>query len=139
LSNELFAKVANLHGPEHEEVAALLLGKATDDLNPAKALASDPVQADHVIGFHAQQAAEKAIKAVLADRAIEIPGTHDLTYLVSLVPWDVPAEIAELGWLTPWSVAWRYDNPAHGLDRAKALASATSALDWAQDTLARST
>lgn len=67
--------------PEHREVAQLLLQKAREDLSAAQALIATEDQADHVIGFHLQQAVEKALKAVLADRAIEIPRTHDLAYL----------------------------------------------------------
>jgi predicted RNase H-like HicB family nuclease len=51
--------------PEHREVAQLLLEKATGDLAAAELLAADERQADHVVGFHAQQAVEKSIKAVL--------------------------------------------------------------------------
>jgi HEPN domain-containing protein len=71
-----------LPGPEHVEVAQLLLEKATGDLAALRVLAADPNQADHVVGFHAQQAVEKSIKAVLASREVEIPMTHDLGHLV---------------------------------------------------------
>ena len=64
--------------PEHREVAGLLLQKAREDLSAAQVLVATEDQADHVIGFHLQQAVEKALKSVLADRAIEIPRTHDL-------------------------------------------------------------
>lgn len=67
--------------PEHREVAQLLLDKATDDLAAAKALIATGGQADHVVGFHLQQAVEKSLKAVLAFRAVEIPRTHDLAYI----------------------------------------------------------
>jgi HEPN domain-containing protein len=74
-----------LSTPEHREVAGLLLQKAREDLSAAQALIATEDQADHVIGFHLQQAVEKALKSVLADRAVEIPRTHDLGYLVELV------------------------------------------------------
>lgn len=64
--------------PEHREVAHLLLQKAREDLSAAQALIATEDQTDHVIGFHLQQAIEKALKAILAKRAIEIPRTHDL-------------------------------------------------------------
>lgn len=88
--------------PEHVEVAQLLLEKATGDLAALRVLAADQNQADHVVGFHAQQAVEKSIKAVLASREIEIPMTHDLGYLVTLVE-ALPTEVAESRWLTPWA------------------------------------
>jgi len=74
-----------LSTPEHREVAGLLLQKAREDLSAAQVLVATEDQADHVIGFHLQQAAEKALKSVLAERAIEIPRTHDLGYLVELL------------------------------------------------------
>ena len=41
-------------------------------------LVEDPSAPDEAIGFHAQQAVEKLIKAVLAHRAIEYRRTHQL-------------------------------------------------------------
>lgn len=43
--------------PEHREVARLLLEKASEDLSAKALIAED--QADHVIGFHFQQAASR--------------------------------------------------------------------------------
>jgi HEPN domain-containing protein len=40
--------------------------------------------ADAILGFHAQPAVEKSLKAVLASRAIEFPYTHDLDGLLEL-------------------------------------------------------
>lgn len=39
-----------------------------------------------VVGFHAQQAAEKALKAWLIWRQIDYPFSHDIHLLVSLCP-----------------------------------------------------
>lgn len=61
--------------PEHREVAKLLLQKAREDLSAAQALVATEDQADHVIGFHLQQAVEKSLKAVLAEQMTEIPRT----------------------------------------------------------------
>ncbi|MHB1808829.1 MAG: HEPN domain-containing protein [Solirubrobacteraceae bacterium] len=118
-------------GPEHVEVAQLLLEKATGDLAALRVLATDPNQADHVVGFHAQQAVEKSIKAVLASREVEIPMTHDLGYLVKLVD-ALPEEFADSRWLTPWAGGWRYDTEGSPVDRDKALAVAESAVGWAR-------
>ena len=51
--------------PELEE-AQLLLRKTREDADAVHKFCADPDLADAVVGFHAQQAAEKAIKAVLA-------------------------------------------------------------------------
>ena len=39
--------------------------------------------------FHAQQAAEKSIKAVLIYSAVDIPYTHNLQMLLDLMPADI--------------------------------------------------
>jgi len=43
-----------------------------------------------IICFHAQQCAEKYIKALLLYRNVTFPKTHDLRLLLDLVPADVP-------------------------------------------------
>lgn len=106
--------------PEHREVAQLLLQKAREDLSAARVLVATEEQADHVIGFHLQQAVEKALKAALAERMIEIPRTHDLGYLVELLEnleIEVPGPVASSDWLTPWGVLFRYDDNPDDLDR----------------------
>jgi HEPN domain-containing protein len=64
--------------PEEIEVADLFLSKAASDLAAAQSLARDAGQADDVVGFHAQQAVEKSLKAVVAARGREIPRSHEL-------------------------------------------------------------
>jgi HEPN domain-containing protein len=122
-----------LSTPEHREVAQLLLQKAREDLSAAQALIATEDQADHVIGFHLQQAVEKALKAVLADRAVEIPRTHDLAYLVELLgDQEIPGSVASSDWLTPWGVLFRYDSYPDALDRDKGLEAATTAISLAE-------
>lgn len=122
--------------PEHREVSQLLLQKAREDLSAAQALIATEDQADHVIGFHLQQAVEKALKAVLADRAVEIPRTHDLAYLVELLGnQEIPGPVASSDWLTPWGVLFRYDSYPEALDRGKALDVAVMAVSLADQLL----
>lgn len=67
-----------------------------------------------VICFHCQQAAEKLIKAVLAKHGLEIPKTHDLSFLLDLAAEPVPslASLDELALdLNAFSVVVRY--PSH--------------------------
>lgn len=121
--------------PEHREVAGLLLQKAREDLSAAQVLVATEDQADHVIGFHLQQAVEKALKSVLAERAIEIPRTHDLGYLVELLgsfDIEIPEAITSSDWLTPWGVLFRYDSNPDTLDRDKGLEAATAAIGLAE-------
>lgn len=116
----------------------MLLEKATGDLTALRTLAADQNQADHVVGFHAQQAVEKSIKAVLASREIEIPMTHDLGYLVTLVE-TPPPDVAESRWLTPWAGGWRYDAEGSPIDREKAVRAAERAVQWADVIVRHST
>jgi HEPN domain-containing protein len=125
-----------LPAPEHHEVAGLLLQKAREDFSAAQVLAATENQADHVIGFHLQQAVEKALKAVLAMRKIEIPRSHDLGYLVERLEGgedELPAAVASSDWLTPWGVLFRYDDdPAVSLDRDRALEAASGSIGFAE-------
>jgi len=124
--------------PEHVDLAHLLLRKARGDLAVARLIAADPDPHDDAIGFHAQQAVEKATKAVLAFSQAPAPRTHDLAYLVELLAThgiEVPATIAEPEWLSPWAVTTRYDDLDDTLDRHAAIDAAQSAIDWAQELL----
>ena len=128
-------RVAFLSTPEELEFADLLLRKAASDLSAARALAADSDQRDGVVGFHAQQAVEKSLKAVLAVRGLEIPRTHDidlLTRLVAAKPAELPKALADGKSLSPWAVAMRYDEMEATLDRGSALTIAEASLGWAR-------
>ena len=71
--------------PEQAAVAELLIRKARSDLTVARALGADTMFEDDVVGFHAQQAVEKALKAVLALSGIAVPRTHDIATLADLI------------------------------------------------------
>jgi HEPN domain-containing protein len=60
--------------------------------------------------FHAQQAAEKSIKAVLVHQGIAFPRTHNIRTLLDLLPitCPVPQEVALSSGLTDYAVANRY-------------------------------
>ena len=40
---------------------------------------------DEILGFHAQQCAEKLLKAVLAAEGVEFPRTHSIRFLLDLL------------------------------------------------------
>lgn len=88
--------------------------------------------------FDAQQAAEKAIKAVLVLRGRRFPRTHDLAELVNLVAAigvEVPPEILEAKRLTPYAVAGRYpgvSEDAGEQDYREALDIAERVVAWAE-------
>jgi HEPN domain-containing protein len=67
------------------ELAAALLQVAGDELESLDAMVSTPRIGDAVFGFHAQQVAEKALKAWLLLCGKEYPFTHDLDILLRLL------------------------------------------------------
>lgn len=72
--------------PEPRDLADLFLRKADSDLAAARALADDDDQDDAVVGFHAQQAVEKALKAVLSSALDDDPPrVHDISLLLRLL------------------------------------------------------
>jgi HEPN domain-containing protein len=121
--------------PERHEVAALLVRRARGDGRAAEKLSEDPEIDDGVIGFHAQQAVEKSLKAALTSSAVEYPETHDIDFLVMLAgrgSIEVPRPVASAGWLTPWAAEFRYDDPPlESLDRGSANEIAGCAVEWA--------
>ncbi len=57
---------------------------APDDIDAARLLAHTPTQY-HNACFHAQWAAEKALKAALLANGIHFPEAHDIEFLIDLV------------------------------------------------------
>jgi HEPN domain-containing protein len=113
-----------------------LLGLARDDEFAARSLLPVAGVADSILGFHAQQAVEKALKAVLAANGLEFPYTHDLDGLTELCETNglqVPQALEGVERLTPYGVHMRYGTShAQGLDREQALKWAAAAIEWAQ-------
>lgn len=118
------------------DLPELLLGLARDDEFAARSLLPVEGVADSILGFHAQQAVEKALKPALASREIDFPYTHDLDGLLELCRTnglDVPAELDGVDRLAPYGVHMRYGTSRGGaLDRKQALQWAGSAVAWAQ-------
>ena len=122
--------------------ALLLLSKARADKLVLDKLAGDSEIADDVIGFHAQQAVEKLLKAVLANRDVEYPRVHDIDRLVDLLEahdGSLPPQARQLDELTPWATQLRYDDPLgiERLDRQGAQRFVDAVLEWADAELAR--
>jgi HEPN domain-containing protein len=88
--------------------------------------------------FDAQQAAEKAIKAVLVHRRIRFPKTHALADLFSLAAnngVEVPANVSAAVDLTTYAVEARYPGVLESVSREEwieAVASANLVLRWAE-------
>ncbi|MGD8239127.1 MAG: HEPN domain-containing protein [Armatimonadota bacterium] len=119
-----------------EEVKAELvqqwLAKAESDLGVADHLLSPGTPYVEAIGFHAQQASEKYLKAFLVEHQIEFQKTHDLGQLLDLVSSVDPSlasTLSDVPFLTPYGVGFRY--PGHlarmsADDAGKAVALARS-------------
>ena len=92
-----------------------------------------------MVCFHAQQAAEKAVKAVLVARQIPFPFTHDLDLLVArLTQSGLPltGALDDAGRLTPYAVEARYPGAFGAVSRddaAAALDVAAAIVAWARD------
>jgi HEPN domain-containing protein len=118
------------------DLPQLMLGLARDDEFAARSLLAVDGVADAILGFHAQQAVEKSLKAALASRAIDFPYTHDLDGLLELCETNglkAPSELEGVDRLAPYGVRMRYGTThAAPLDRAQALLWATTAVQWAQ-------
>jgi HEPN domain-containing protein len=123
--------------PEESEEAQRLLTSARSDLRATNLLASVAEQGDDVVGFHAQQAVEKAIKAALVASGEEIPYTHDLGFPLDIVAscgLAPPDSVARADWLTSWAVAARYGASVASLDREAAIRVANDTTAYRRDT-----
>jgi HEPN domain-containing protein len=124
-------------GPD--DLPKVLLDLAGEDELVAKSLLPLEGVTDRPLGFHAQQAVEKALKAVLAINGVEFPYSHDLNGLLGLCrkhKIDVPEDLSEVGRLSVFAVRLRYDaGPAAHLERDRALKWAAIAVAWARTTV----
>jgi HEPN domain-containing protein len=118
------------------DVARELLALAGDDEAAARAMLPVGSVTDAIVGFHAQQAVEKSLKAVLASRGIAYMFTHDLGYLSDLCKASqigLPSALDGIKQLTPFATTGRYgEGPPGNIDRDQALAWAAAAVAWAQ-------
>lgn len=114
------------------------LAHAESDLHLAQTSIADKDVLPAQICFHAQQAAEKAFKAVLLERGVDFPPSHDMEELLVIfeqhgVP--VPDDLRDASLLTPYAVETRYPGYLEEVTRAdaeKATAIAAKALEWAR-------
>jgi len=87
--------------------------------------------------FHAQQAVEKSLKAILVGRSIDFPQTHSIQRLIDLLPSDIarPSNLFLSARLTEYAVTARYpgdDEPVDEEEYREALRIATAILAWAK-------
>lgn len=114
---------------------------AKSDLELARTGTSPSVLFE-TLAFHAQQAAEKAVKALLIARSVPFPRTHSIRTLLELLPAeiDIPDEVFDARILTEYAVSSRYPGGWEPLDEEdldKAVQMAQSVVLWAEDEIQR--
>lgn len=87
--------------------------------------------------FHAQQAAEKALKAVLVFSNVEFPSTHNVRTLVELLPVSLSTDplLDGAAVLTEYAVSSRYPGESEAVTEEEfleALALAAGVVAWAE-------
>lgn len=93
------------------------------------------------ICFHAQQAVEKALKAVLTNKNIEFPLIHDIRELIAIAEEngiDIPNEVRSADELTPYAVETRYPGDWDSVTAEEvneAMTIAEDVLKWAKKLL----
>ena len=109
-----------------DEARRFLLKAAQDEYVLVRLL-EDAAAPDEQLGFHAQQAVEKLLKAALFLTGEEPPRTHHLAQLEAMLAANgqpLPTEFQALLDLTPFAVQWRYEDdpgPPMSLDERRTL------------------
>ncbi len=91
-----------------------------------------------MVAYHAQQCAEKYLKAYLVLRGADFPYTHNIARLrelcTSLAEW--PADLRDADELSPFSISTRYPGESLIVTEAEAL-KAIAIADHVRDTVRR--
>ncbi len=120
-----------------QELVSEWMGRAQSDLAVAR-MTEDERIAPAILAFHAQQAAEKALKALLVLRQVEFPHTHAIGPLLNLCQaagYEEIETLADAVVLTRYAVATRYPGFEESVtrrDARNAAAVAIRVLAWAE-------
>lgn len=119
-----------------EEVSEVLARKAHGDAKVLRLLAPNDEIGDDAVGFHAQQAIEKWLKAVIASREENFEFTHDLHRLVMLASHgsgELPFDVDLVLTLTQYAAPLRYEDllDAEPLDREATVSLVEEVGRWA--------
>ncbi len=125
---------------EPADLAALYSRKASNDATAAREFASNLEISDEIIGFHAQQAVEKWLKALMASLGVPQQRTHDIDQLGRVLEEqgvDLPVPRSRLAELTDFAVPLRYEDllDAEPLDRRATVELVDEVGKWAGDQL----
>ena len=121
--------------PDLSETSRILLKKAEEDATAVREFADNQEIADSIIGFHAQQAVEKWLKAVTAANGTRHSTIHDIDRLVEIVEAagiEVPLDRDRLAVLTQYAVPLRYDEllDSESLEREVLVALVDEVAEW---------
>ena len=110
------------------EQAARFLKKAAEDEAVLDLIFVSDKISDDVVGFHAQQAAEKLLKALLSHLGLAFRRTHDLRGLIEVLEegkCPVPDALVSIEELTPYGTLYRCEDlegsPAFDRARSRAM------------------
>ena len=126
--------------PDLSETSRILLKKAEEDATAVREFAGNPEIGDSIIGFHAQQAVEKWLKAVTAASGVRHSTIHDIDRLIEIVAAtgiEVPLDRDRLAVLTQYAVPFRYDEllDAESLEREVLVVLVDEVAAWVADQL----
>ena len=115
------------------------LEHAVSDLILAKIVPPESVKLESLC-YHAQQAAEKALKALLLHYGIPFPRSHNIRILLDLIPDFLPTTevIQEAAILTDYAVSSRYpgyNEPISREDLSTAVSLAEAIVHWVGEVL----
>jgi HEPN domain-containing protein len=100
------------------------LAKSEEDLFVSGLILNAEMTSYDTAGFHAQQAAEKALKALLVRHQVDFRHTHEIRELLALAEPVAPgihAHLAAADTLTPYAVSARYPGRQPPLDKGEAV------------------
>lgn len=127
---------------EHREQAEALLDAAARDSLTLQLLRESGRAPNESMGFHAQQACEKCIKAVLVSHGIIFDRTHDLVSLAALGAAHaiaLPVDDDPLRLLNSYAVKFRYEGCAVAMVDPDAMQSLVDRLrEWSADRIVTS-
>ena len=115
------------------------LNRARSNLALAKNRVPDAYLED--LCFEAQQAAEKAIKALLIRSEVDFPYVHDVARLLSLLEEagePIPDIVRKAGELTPYALITRYPGPARPVTQEEyedAVKTSEAVVQWTEGRL----
>ena len=99
----------------HESVVPKLVGewiaKAEEDYRLVEYLCSGQAAFWNATGYHAQQAAEKYLKALLVHQQVAFPKTHDIDLLIEIASVEdagLCAQLPDVSELAPYGTQTRY-------------------------------